>query len=134
MYILKFPHHFPFWRRYDFLRSMTKSQISISCIEKPVVATYGVQNYKIALDIIVYIFILQAAECDHAATNSVILYKTKSHTYIHIHLVIFTTYKTFTIYKSTHHCAFPKKVASGYIPTPYLTIIFQRTPPTTVCS
>lgn len=88
---------------------MTKSQISISCIEKPVVATYGVQNYKIALDIIVYIFILQAAECDHAATNSVILYKTKSHTYIHIHLVIFTTYKTFTIYKSPIIVCLPKR-------------------------
>ena len=65
-------------------------------------------NYKIVLHIIVYVFILQAAECNHAATNSVILYKTKSHTYVHIHLVIFTSYKIYAIYKSTHNSASPK--------------------------
>ena len=65
-------------------------------------------NYKIVLHIIVYALILQAAECNHAATNSVILYETKIHTYIHIHLVIFTSYKIYAIYKSTHHSASSK--------------------------
>ena len=89
--------------------SITKSQISISCIGKTG-RRYGRRlfNYKIVLHIIVYVFILQAAECNHAATNSVILYKIKTHTYVLIHLVIFTSYKIYAIYKSTHHSASPK--------------------------
>ena len=43
MYILKFPHHFPFWRRYTFLSHLTtKSKISIRWIKKPVAVTDGV--------------------------------------------------------------------------------------------
>ena len=101
--------HFPFWRRYTFLSHLTtKSKISVRW--KKTGRRYGRRlfNYKIVLHIIVYVFILQAAECNHAATNSVILYKIKTHTYVLIHLVIFTSYKIYAIYKSTHHSASPK--------------------------
>ena len=55
-----------------------------------------------------YLPILHAAECNHAATNSVILYINRTHEYIHTHIVIFNPYKIFTIYKFTHHCTSSK--------------------------
>ena len=45
----------------------------------------------------------------HAATNSVVLYINITHPYVRIHIVTISSCEFSTIYKSIHHCVFPKQ-------------------------
>ena len=77
----KFPQKFSLLAAIHlFARSVTKSKISTSPAKKLVAATDGVYLILFFKSFIrIYLPILQAAECNHAATNSVILYINKTH-------------------------------------------------------
>ena len=83
-----------------FGRSVTKSQISTSPAKKLVAVTDGVYLILFFKSFIrIYLPILQAAECNHAATNFVILYINRTQLYVLIHIVIFIAYKPHIIRK-----------------------------------
>ena len=79
--------HYPSWRRYTFLRVRKRNRRFLPHPQKTG-RRYGrrLNKYKIVLLIIVYVFILQAAECNHAATNNVITYNNNSYTVIYFHM------------------------------------------------
>ena len=81
-----------------FVRRKNRSPLRAACT-----------HLYILLHIIVCVFILQAAGCNHAATNSVVSYINKTHTYVRIHIVMISSCEFSTICKSIHHCVSPKQ-------------------------
>ena len=78
--------------------------------KKLVVATDGVYLILFFKSFIrIYLPILQAAECNHAATNSVILYINRIHLYIHTHIVIFDPYKILQYINQPIVVSFPER-------------------------
>ena len=100
--------HFPSWRWYTFLSHLTtKSKISVRWIKKLVAATGGVENLYNEISCTCVFIYISCVGMWPDATSNVISYNNKTHTLKYFHIVIFTSYKTFTIYKFTIIVCFP---------------------------